>query len=608
MAGKRIVIVGALLALAFPAMAQAGTYDVVACDAPGAGGVNHSLVGAKTSFDPARQAEANAAYALDASCAGGLVASSNSALVTAPWLTGAEWRFRAPAGTEISKVISWRFGRAFDSPGGDDPATTLVDESEHWQVAMADDTGQPVGGLAGGETCGHGLGLGSCDVGAAGGVRSEHDVRAGTLSWQASCVGQIVGGCPTSSGGAPLATMTLYGTQITLTDNSAPTAALGGALFSGGWRRPSDVATYNASDNSGIRTATLTVGPVTATDARTCDFTYPVPCANAADRQLALPAAPPDGSYTATLSVTDAAGNPQTAGQDVLIDGTAPAVSLKRPQRGQVIVGVSDRFSGLASGQILVRNRPTDPYRPLPTEFRKGALRARRDRGGLRRIDVLVSVRDNAGNEASGTPSRFVLTSVSSGGKRRRVHHGQVRVRYGRTARIRGQLAFPTGRPLAGVPVAIASTRGGAPVPEGTATTNAKGRFGITVAAGTARRLTIASPGAAGSLRTERPLRLSVPASSTIRASRKRLAGAGAVRFAGRVRGGRRGLIVVLQGRSGGKWRTFADMRAGAGGRWAARYRFSGRAGTYAVRAKIRRQPRLGYDSGYSRVVRVRVG
>jgi hypothetical protein len=74
------------------------------------------------------------------------------------------------------------------------------------------------------------------------------------------------------------------------------------------------------------------------------------------------------------------------------------------------------------------------------------------------------------------------------------------------------------------------------------------------------------------------------------------------------VRGGRRGLIVVLQGRDRGKWRTFADVRAGAGGRWAARYRFSGRTGTYAVRAKIRKQPRLGYDSGYSRVIRVRVG
>ena len=175
------------------------------------------------------------------------------------------------------------------------------------------------------------------------------------------------------------------------------------------------------------------------------------------------------------------------------------------------------------------------------TEYRKGALRARLDRGNLQRADVWVSVRDNAGNEAAGTPSRFTLTSVSSGGRRKRVSKGQVRVRFGRTARIRGRLAFATGQPLAGVPVSITSApaSGGVPVAEGSAQTNASGRFGITVPEGAARMLTIASPGAPGSLRTERRLRLSVPASSSIRASRTRLSGAGRVRFSGRVRGGR---------------------------------------------------------------------
>ena len=43
MAGKRIAMAGALVALMLPAVAQAGTYDVVSCGAPGAGGVNHSL-------------------------------------------------------------------------------------------------------------------------------------------------------------------------------------------------------------------------------------------------------------------------------------------------------------------------------------------------------------------------------------------------------------------------------------------------------------------------------------------------------------------------------------------------------------------------------------
>ena len=169
-------------------------------------------------------------------------------------------------------MVSWRYGIAADSPGGDNPATTLQDEGDHWQVYLSDHTGQPVGGPAGGETCAHGLGIARCPLGVAGGERTERSVRTSTLSWQVSCVGEIVAGCPTSDG-APLATMTVYGTQVTLTDNSAPSATLAGPLFSGGWRKPSDTATYSAADNSGIRTATLTVGPATGTDARPCDFT-----------------------------------------------------------------------------------------------------------------------------------------------------------------------------------------------------------------------------------------------------------------------------------------------------------------------------------------------
>ena len=76
-----------------------------------------------------------------------------------------------------------------------------------------------------------------------------------------------------------------------------------------------------------------------------------------------------------------------------------------------------------------------------------------------------------------------------------------------------------------------------------------------------------------------------VPASSTIRASR-RVVGAGTrVTFSGRIRrAGQplppRGLVVVLQGRTGGVWQTFADTRTTRAGRWKASYRFRGRPGT----------------------------
>jgi hypothetical protein len=103
-------------------------------------------------------------------------------------------------------------------------------------------------------------------------------------------------------------------------------------------------------------------------------------------------------------------------------------------------------------------------------------------------------------------------------------------------------------------------------------------------------------------------LRLGIPASSSIKASRRSLGGAGRVRFSGRVRKGGAGLVVVLQGHEQGRWRTFADTRTRANGRWRASYRFSGRPGRYPIRLRIRRQTGLPYETGYSRKVVVRVG
>jgi hypothetical protein len=100
-----------------------------------------------------------------------------------------------------------------------------------------------------------------------------------------------------------------------------------------------------------------------------------------------------------------------------------------------------------------------------------------------------------------------------------------------------------------------------------------------------------------------------VPASSTIRASRTRLAGAGRVRFSGRVRGGAgANLVVVLQAKEQGRWRTFTDARTRAGGRWSASYRFSGRPGDYPIRTRVRRQANLPYETGHSRRVTIHVG
>ena len=151
--------------------------------------------------------------------------------------------------------------------------------------------------------------------------------------------------------------------------------------------------------------------------------------------------------------------------------------------------------------------------------------------------------------------------------------------------------------------------RGAVPRVETTGTVAANGRFVLRLGKGPARTADISYPGGAGFLAASRRLQLLVPASSTLTASRLRLGGPGTVRFSGRVRGApRAGLVVVLQGKERGRWRTFADARTRAGGRWSAPYRFSGRPGSYPVRARIRRQANLPYETGHSKRVTVHVG
>jgi hypothetical protein len=103
-----------------------------------------------------------------------------------------------------------------------------------------------------------------------------------------------------------------------------------------------------------------------------------------------------------------------------------------------------------------------------------------------------------------------------------------------------------------------------------------------------------------------------VPASSTIRASRSRVSGRTAVRFSGRLRnrGQRipgRGLVLVLQGREQGLWRTFEDTRTNREGRWYVGYTFSGRPGRYPIRLRIRKQSSYPFEHGYSRALTIRV-
>ena len=133
--------------------------------------------------------------------------------------------------------------------------------------------------------------------------------------------------------------------------------------------------------------------------------------------------------------------------------------------------------------------------------------------------------------------------------------------------------------------------------------TDRRGRFSLRVPAGPSRTYRLVFNGAGGALGVARGVSVRVPASSTIRASRTRVSGRTRVRFSGRLRnlGQRipgRGLVLILQGREGGRWSTFEDTRTNRRGRWQVGYTFSGRPGRYPIRVRIRRQSSYPFELG----------
>jgi hypothetical protein len=618
MAGMRIAVRAVLgtaaLSLLAPAGAQAGTYDVVSCRAPGADGVNRAWTVGYGAY-PSHSLAEPTKFDVVQECPGArtflLARSTAQDGIEAGWARSAFLRFDAPPSSVISKIQLWRHGqsvRADSADGGGD----------EWDVfAQTDD------GTLSLEGCVVPDGQANCNVGAPEALNRK-DVSTASLVtynldtawalWGVTCNPSTLKNCPTANAlGYPYGSFNLWGSVVTIRDDMKPALAVGGALWAEGWRRPGDALVYNTSDNAGIRTVRAQVGSVTAAASGSCDYHRPAPCVGQLSGSLALAAAPPDGPQPASVTAIDAAGNETTTTRTVHIDGNAPTVDLRPPRRRKIIVSAKDHASGFAAGQIAVRNSSTEPHRALPTIYRGGKLRARLDRGNPRDVDVVVTVRDNAGNEITGAPARFRITSVTSQRLRAKVREGgRVRVKFGRAVTIRGQLVLSGRRPVAGVPITVVTrprVRGAGSAVEATGTVGANGRFAITLPKGPARDASITYPGGSGFIPAERRLRLMVPASSTIRASRLRLDGAGLVRFRGRVRGGAgANLVVVLQGKERGRWRTFVDTRTRNGGRWRASYRFSGLPGAYPIRARIRRQGGLPYETGVSKRVTVHVG
>ena len=486
-----------------------------------------------------------------------------------------------------------------------------------WRVWARDQGAQIVGGVFG-ENCTAPAGTIGCTFGSdspmSAASRAVYGINAARIAYSVSC--ETLPNCPRTFQNTSIATIKVFGTRVTVTDSTTPSLRVGGPLLSAGWRKPGEVLTYDASDNSGVRAVRLEMGGRTRRVAASCDYHLPAPCPGRRASTLRIPDGTPDGSYGARIVAEDASGNQQAASRTISVDGTPPGAVLERASGRTIVLSLTDNASGVAGATLEVRGSSNEPYRTLNATVANGRLRAKLDRGRASRIDMRVTVRDNAGNVTQGNPTRLSATSAKVGRRFRRVRSGRVKVPFGRNATLRGRLALSAGQSFAGQTIVATSAvrrRGARPRAAGSAVTDRRGRFALKVPAGPSRTYRLVFAGSGGALGSARGVSVRVPASSTIRASRTRLFGPGRVRFSGRLRnrGQRipgRGLFLVLQGRERGRWRTFEDTRTNRKGRWHVSYGFSGRPGSYPIRVRIRRQSGYPFELGSSRALTVRVG
>ncbi len=358
---------------------------------------------------------------------------------------------------------------------------------------------------------------------------------------------------------------------------------------------------------------------------------------------------PKAGEWTLRLWLVDAAGNTNPDSAVTMpglgFDPTPPEVAGFTEQDpndpARVLVRASDDVSPLTGGSVEAQRRGSRVWRPLATELRGDGITAFLDDETLRkgRYRLRATVTNAAGLQQGtdrGTDGnvktlklpirlksqlqtgRRVGRICRGGGAKRhcrsKLRH-KVDVALGRRITLRGRLTV-RGKPIKHQPLEVwqrLSVADAAWQRIGTVQTSKWGRFRYKTAKGPARALRFRYPGTAHVRGDNGTVRLRVQADSTLSVSRRRVINGEYVTFSGQLAGGRRpsgGVLVELQVRSRGKWRTFAQPRAdSAAGAWTYQYRFETvRAGArFRFRARIRRQAGYPFATGHSRTIGVSV-
>jgi hypothetical protein len=573
-AGRGLLALFAVLtagALGAP-LAHAGSYDVLSCTIDGTYNANAAWVAQNNPAGDAR-------YATDATCP----RSGDPLTVTLAGGnsfgngTSAGLAFYAPPDTKITnyKLIVHHYWYA-PGNGGPDETTyealgfggtyvggagqfdggtqqALANEG-HWYGWVGNVPGGPVDAV---------------DTGAitrtlSDSARAKSVVNSASIGLAAGCYNGA--GCTLS--GAANVFFELYGSRVTVTDNTAPSLSAptaGAGLLASGVRSGDEPVTFNATDNVGIRHAELVdvtdaTNPAvisakdylsTASVANTrCSYTKPKPCPDLKNETIAASPAIA-GKRTLLLRITDSAGN-QTV-------STPFAVAARGPVNG----------AGGGDGSRLVAGFPGHTFR--------GRGKARRKVGVLR-------------------PTKTVG--------------------WGHGAGVRGILRNAAGQPVTGAELRLLVRElrlGAGYVDRGAVTTGADGRFTFRITRGSSRRYRVAYrayPGDAG-LTAKSDVTFNTKARITIHVARH-VRARGSVRFRGSLPGRPlppRGVTLELQAHQPGHgWRTVKTTRTRKGGAYSTRYRFNSAGGRFTFRMRLRPNDSYPYARGTSRTRRVSVG
>jgi hypothetical protein len=301
---------------------------------------------------------------------------------------------------------------------------------------------------------------------------------------------------------------------------------------------------------------------------------------------------------------------------------------------------VADSHSGPAAGEIAFRRAGTRRWRRLPTSLRRLPQRSgeaelvarfpsERVRPG--RYRFRAKALDVAGNRAAtsrrGDGSRMLLPAPLKGrtSLRARLRRGgrsgrRLRIPYGASATLAGRLRRGDATGLAGrrLRIALRPAAGSLADPAVLhARTGAGGRFHIRLAPGPSRRVRVTFGGGPALARARSPrLRLRVSSGVGLSASPDSLRTGEALALRGRVRS--RGALIPSRGtlveiqyleRASGHWQPALITRAGAEGRFRARYRFRYVSGLARIELRAMAPPEEGwpYAAGASAPVTVTV-